>query len=293
VVLIGEADQDLMVLAGTIEDIDPTTQYARIPSWLPATPPSPDAAQPTLPSIDMLPSRMDTGQPDAQAAQISVRVLSDDRVRPEQVWIFPHGQIDPAGVIALGAPDKPDWTSAAQTVTSLDGHVLLRWADGGMLIYTYSQGGGPQTHIPPGPPSISAGSSEGNVMLFFEHDQQGRDYSAIRVVTTLIHGMPYKLPGGQQARSYAFSIAGNEPLPVALNPTLIMYFDQSAVSEGGDLLIYRQLNDGSWQPVATYQPSGSSFVAMPIRIETAETLVALKPLERRVERYRIYWTPRG
>ena len=30
---------------------------------------------------------------------------------------------------------------------------------------------------------------------------------------------------------------------------------------------------------------------MPIRIETAETLVALKPLERRAERYRIYWTP--
>jgi hypothetical protein len=293
VVLIGEADQDLIVLAGKIEDIDPTTRYARIPSWAPATPPSPDVAQPTQPSIDVLPSRMDADQPDAQVAQVSVRVLSDDRARPEQVWMFPHGQIDPADVIALGAPDRPDWISAAQTVTSLDGHVLLRWADGSILIYTYSQGGGPSTHIPPGPPSISAGSSEGNVMLFFERDQQGRDYSAIRVVTTLLHGMPYKLPSGQQARSYTFSIAGNEPLPIALNPTLIMYFDQSAVAEGGDLIIYRQLSDGSWQPAATYQPSGSSFVAMPIRIETAETLVALKPLERRVERYRIYWTPRG
>ena len=116
VVLIGEADQDLIVLAGKIEGIDPTTHSARIPSWISATPPALDTAQPIPPSVDVLPSRMDADQPGAQAAQVSVRVRSDDRARPNQVWMFPHGQIARSDVIALGVPDKPDWTSAAQTV---------------------------------------------------------------------------------------------------------------------------------------------------------------------------------
>lgn len=288
VVLIGHADQELMVLSGSIEGIDPLTQQARILNWAPATPPLA-----SFPAVDVLPSRMDPAAPTDQLAQISVRVVSGDQARPERAWIFPHGQIDPADAIDLGTPDAADWTSAARRVGSLDGHVLLRWADGSMLIYTYSQGGGPATHVPPGPPSISAGSSEGNVMLFFERDQQGRDYSAIRMITTLIHGMPYRLPDGRQARSYAFSIAGNEPLPTALNPTLIMYFDEAAGVGDGDLIIHRQSGDGEWLPMATYQPSGSSFVAMPLRMGTADTLVALRQPARRVERYRIYWTPRG
>ncbi|KPV47895.1 hypothetical protein SE17_40990, partial [Kouleothrix aurantiaca] len=98
------------------------------------------------------------------------------------------------------------------------------WPDGGMRIFTYSQGGGPATHIPPGPPSISAGSSEGNIMLFFQRDELGRDYSTIRAVTTLLHGLPHTLPGGADKPSIcngAYEYLGSDgadPDECALRP---------------------------------------------------------------------------
>ncbi len=290
VILVGAADEELLVLRGTIDAVDPKEQRALITDWRPATPAAPPDSRTPVPIVDVVPSRMDPARPDDQLAEISVRVVADERALPSQVWIFPHGQLDPGAVIAPGAPDRADWTSSPQRVGSLDGHVLLRWSDGSLLLYTYSQGGGPMTHTPPGPPSISAGSPEGNIMLFFEDGQQGRDYSAVRVVTTMLHGMRYR-QGGKVARSYAFSIASNEALPTELNPTMIMYFDLAAPRDGGDLLIHRLAESGLWEPLPTYHPPGASYVAAPICAETARTLVVLKPPARRVERYRIYWAP--
>ena len=282
-VLVGSADGALLVLAGTIAAA--AEGAASIPAWRNATP----SAQP-CPLADVVPSALGTGEPDARIAQISVRVQGGAS-RPDAVAIFPHGQLAAEDVIRLGAPDSDDWSSAPQSVTSLDGHVLLSWADGGLLIFTYSQGGGPATHIPPGPPSISAGSSEGNSMLFFERDQLGRDYSAIRAVTTLLHGLPNALPGGAEARSYGFSLASNAALPVELNPTLVMYFDVDAARDGGELIIHRQAADGSWQAMPSYQPAGSSFIAMPLQRETGQALVSLQAGGLRVERYRMFWVP--
>lgn len=291
VVLIGAAEGTLQVQTGTIQAVD--QGRAVISAWKLATPPTaPNSAYP-FPLVDIVPGPLSGELPDERIAQISVHVQSDTNAQPAAVAIFPHGQINPADVLHLGAPDSTNWTSAPQSVTSLDGHVLLRWADDSVLIYTYSQGGGPATHIPPGPPSISAGSSEGNIMLFFERDQQGRNYSAIRVVTTLVHGLSHTLPNGAQARSYAFSIASNEPLPVALHPTVVMYFDLNASKDGGDLLIHRQQEDGSWEAMPSYQPAGSSFIAMPLQLETGASLVTLQATPQRIERYRMYWVPRS
>ena len=282
-VLVGSADGALHVLAGTIATA--ADGMASIPAWSNATPPS----QP-YPVVDVVPSPLGTGEPDERIAQISVRVQSSG-TPPDTVAIFPHGQLAASEVLQPGAPTAGDWTSAPQNVTSLDGHVLLSWPEGGMLIFTYSQGGGPATHIPPGPPSISAGSSEGNIMLFFQRDEFGRDYSAIRAVTTLLHGLPNTLPGGAEARGYGFSIASNAALPVELNPTIVLYFDVDAPQDGGTLIVYRQLADGSWQAMPSYQPSGSSFIAMPLRRETGQALVNLQATGPRIERYRLFWTP--
>jgi hypothetical protein len=284
-VLVGSADGALLVLAGTITAA--AGGVASIPAWRDATPPS----QPP-PVVDVLPSPLGTGEPDERIAQISVRVQSSG-APPDMVAVFPHGQRAASEVLQLGAPGSDDWTSAPQSVTSLDGHVLLSWPDGGMLIFTYSQGGGPATHIPPGPPSISAGSSEGNIMLFFQRDELGRDYSTIRAVTTLLHGLPHTLPGGAEARGYGFSIASNAALPVELNPTVVLYFDVDAPQDGGALIVCRQAADGSWQAMPSYQPSGSSFIAMPLRRETGQALVSLQATGPRVERYRLFWAPQA
>lgn len=285
-VLVGSADGALHVLAGTIASAD-ADGLASIPAWRDATPPSAP-----YPVVDVLPSPLGTGESDERIAQISVRVQSSG-TPPDMVAVFPHGQLAASEVLQLGAPGGSDWASAPQNVTSLDGHVLLSWPEGSMLIFTYSQGGGPATHIPPGPPSISAGSSEGNIMLFFQRDELGRDYSAIRAVTTLLHGLPNTLPGGGEARGYGFSIASNAALPLELNPTVVLYFDVDAPQDGGDLIVYRHAADGSWQPMPSYQPSGSSFIAMPLQRETGQALVNLQVAGPRIERYRLFWTPQA
>jgi hypothetical protein len=52
-------------------------------------------------------------------------------------------------------------------------------------------------------------------------------------------------------------------------------------------------DDGTqWEPLPTYLPPGSSFAATPLNAETATNLVALTPGSERVERYRLYLTPR-
>ena len=129
-------------------------------------------------------------------------------------------------------------------------------------------------------------------MLFFKDEDTGQDYSATRVVTTMLHGMADILPDSQaEARSYTFSIASNTKLPKNLAPTLIMYYDQAAYQTGDDLLIHRQDEAGTWHPMPTYLPDRLSFAAMPLNAKTAPTLFAVEA-EQRIERYRLYWTPR-
>ena len=136
-------------------------------------------------------------------------------------------------------------------------------------------------------------------MLFFENKEHTLDYSDVKVVTTRIHadGALDQLPDGAQARGYAFSLASNKALPVALSPTLIMNFDSAASSGGGSLLIYREVSDGQaggpagWAPIPTYLRPGASFAAAPLNVETAPSLVVANPARPRVERYRLYLVP--
>ena len=130
-------------------------------------------------------------------------------------------------------------------------------------------------------------------MVFFDDKDRRNDYSTTRLVTTLVHGVVDKLANGAEARSYAFSLAGNEPLPLDLHPTLIIFYDQDAERAGGDLLIYRHTEDDGWQAMPTYLPQGSSFAAMPLNAETAPRLIAFDPMGNHIERYRLYWTPRN
>jgi hypothetical protein len=131
-------------------------------------------------------------------------------------------------------------------------------------------------------------------MLFFEDKGLRPDYSKVRVVTTRLYGMPYRLPSGGEARSYAFSLSSTAPLPTELNPTLVMYYDRSAELDDGDAIIHRLAADGAWLPIPTYRPSGAWYVAAPLNADTAKRLVSLdiKIPQDRVEHYRLYWVPR-
>ena len=246
-----------------------------------------EAATPDFPMIDVQPGPV---APTDQQAEVSVRVSGFGEHPPEQVWLFPLGQMDTA-LKPLEAA-RPDWQSLPQELATLDGHVLATWEGGKQfVICTFSQGGGPETNSPHSPPTLTAGSSEGNIMVFFEDKDRRNDYATTRLVTTLVPGVIDKLENGAEARSYAFSLAGNEPLPLDLHPTLIIYYDQDAERAGGDLLIYRHVEGDQWRPMPTYLPEGSSFAAMPLNAETAARLISFDPDGNHVERYRLYWTP--
>jgi len=283
-----EINYATVVLGNVITNVAGGDLFANV-AWEELTPAA-------FPMIDVLPSPVD---PKAPIAKISVCVTSAPESLPDEVWVFPLG--DPAGghkLEQLGGTASSSWQSKPLTVPTLDGHVLVRWGEK-LVISSFSQGGGPATNTPVGPPPISAGSPEGNLMLFFQtnHTDQDTsddapDYSDVRVVTTLIHGMPPKLEGMEQARSYAFSLASTQSLPTELNPTLILYYDRHTAYSEGNLCVYHQSATGPWKPLPTYCPPGASFAAVPLGEEQAGgTLVADKVSAQRIERYRLYWLP--
>jgi hypothetical protein len=211
--------------------------------------------------------------------------------------VFPLGGTEP---IAVRGPTDPI------QVSSLDGHVLVRSKDGTqMTICTYSQGGGPGASPPVQSNPTTAGSAEGNVMLFFFDPEQGPahgdealpyeqlssitndKYGHIKVITTMNHGVSAE--SDMQPRSYVFSIASNDALP-DYDPTLVMYYDTDTERQGGELRICREVG-GKWQNLPTYLPEGYSYAATPFNDKTAETLVARNPKGERIERYRLYWAP--
>jgi hypothetical protein len=294
IVLIGADERGQIVAQATIDDTiigDDNEPYVVIRQWSFVTPGA-------LPMVDIVPGAVKSGE---LMAHIKVHMTCAGPL-PEQIWLYQLGQEHASNDPLKGkAIDDHSWMSEERLLPALDGHVLMRWNDGRLLISTFSQGGGPSSSIPGGPPPISAGSSEGNVMLFFENKEHTLDYSDVKVVTTLIHADSAldQLPDGAQARGYAFSLASNKALPVALSPTLIMNFDSAASSGGGSLLIYRE--DGNsqangatkWVPIPTYLRPGASFAAAPLNVETAPSLVVANPGGPRVERYRLYVVPRG
>lgn len=299
VVLIGKgSDERPIVLTGEITGtqrpdasnglpmLDQDEQYALV-TWH-ADPVTPQ----DLPLVDMQPMRM--ADPNDQTAEVQIHIAGQPL--PDTVWLFPLGQqLDDPRFDISPTSDQTEWQSEPCTVASLDGHLYLRWndeKDGKLAIYTFSQGGGPATHVASQGSPITAGSSEGNVMLFFKNDDASQRYGNVRVVTTLIHDIADAADdAATKERSYTFSIASNEALPTHLTPTLIMYYDTHALRDGGDLLIHR-LDGTTWVPMPSYLPPGASFAAMPLNKDTAPQLIA-QDATTRIERFRLFWTPRN
>jgi len=299
VVLIDEGDKgEANVWQRTI-DTDFERLSTDINVWTSATP-NP------FPMIDVLPTLDKCSD---LIPKITVHVGPASAAQME-VWVFPIGTNPqgPEGRKKVTSLDQPF------SVPTLDGHVLVRWAGGNkLMICTYSQGGGPSTSFPVPPNPIAAGSSEGNVMLFFNDKDDGAEgedcdgtpgYNHVRIVTTLLHGLPTLLPDKPgsspdgslqkdrlQPRSYAFSITSTEKLP-DLNPTLLMFYDKDSDIDDADLQIHRYVGgeQEEWVAIATYAPTGAFFVATPLVPDTAPRLFANEA--PRVERFRLFLTPR-
>ena len=97
---------------------------------------------PILPAIDVIPEPVAPNQP---LAQLLVRLTYPDQPAPEQlpeqVGVFPVGQMAGYQAAPWAGQYSVGWISAPQDVPALDGHVLLRWQDGSLLISSFSQGG--------------------------------------------------------------------------------------------------------------------------------------------------------
>jgi hypothetical protein len=300
--LLGAGPGDTLVLIGRRDDRRPIVKRGEIavqadsseitiPRWRDATPAA-------FPVIEVLPEPAAVNQ---KVAEVCVRVNSAGAPPPEQIWVFPLGLPDPA--IAL-EPDRPIWTSPPKRVATLDGHIMARWGDQ-IAICTFSQGGNPGSGSPHAPPPISPGSSDGTVLLFFYDDTAVEDtgdvvrdpaavayYSQVKMITTISHGVHGVLPPGARPRSQACSITSNEPLPLHLRPTLIMYYDSRDERDllTGDLLICR-LENGVWTPLPTYLPPGRPFAVAPLNDGTAGSLSPYRG-EPRAEFFMVCWAPR-
>ena len=110
-----------------------------------------------------------------------------------------------------------------------------------------------------------------------------------------MQGVGNQLGGATRPGSYTFSLGATKALPTSLHPTLVMYYDRPTTLEEGDLIIHRQRDDQTWEPVLTYHRPGASFAAAPLHVAAvggrlvAETVASD---EERVERYRLFWIPR-
>jgi len=305
IVLIGKDRHDQTAIFRGLIDVALADgqALASVAEWRDATPRA-------FPQIAVVPDR---AEPEQKLARVSVRIDSPG-APPDQAWLFPLGQVAPADVIALGAPDRRDWASAIQDVPTLDGHVLLRWRDGGLLISSFSQGSGPTTTSPFPANPITAGSSDGAAALYFYDAARAEayaanpgayatsklpmsDYSGLKLITMVVHGLQGGMPADARGRSQVVSLASNAALPMRIAPTLTLYYDSlfRLADErellAGDLRICR-LVDGAWTPLPTYLPAGYPFAVAPLNLETAGTLVA-DSAQVRIEYYRILWIPRA
>lgn len=295
--LLGAAQGDTVVLIAEQRDKQPVVLSAAIPkkgrlSWRVATPP-------ILPVIDVVPEPVMPNQP---LAGLRVRLTYPGHPAaeclPEQVGVFPLGQAPSYHAAPLAGPYSAGWLSAPQDVPTLDGHVLLRWKDGSLMISSFSQGGdGPNSSAPFPANPINAGSADGNTLLFMYKDTiTDRAPNDVKVVTTLLHGLD-GAAGGRE-RGYAFGIATNRPLPIEFHPTLLMYYDQPdeqderAPAVEGRLAICRRTADGGWEPLPTYLPPRFRFAVAPLDARTGGALIAASADGPRVEYYKICWVPR-
>jgi hypothetical protein len=307
VVLIGNDQAGRPVVYRGVIDIVVVDGQAQavVEEWRDATPTA-------YPRIAVTPGPAEGEQ---KVVQVSVRIDSAGGPPPDQVWLFPLGQIHARDAIDLGAPDRLNWISAPQDVRTLDGQVLARWKDGRLLISSFSQGGnGPNSSAPFPANPISAGSSDGTAALFFYDGTRAEayaanpsryaaaslpqaEYSGLKVITAIVHGIQGMPPAGARVRGHAVSLASNGALPLWIAPTLTLYYDPRFLLFDerelvtGDLRICRLVND-VWMPQPTYLPPGYPYAIAPLTLATAGSLVA-EDAPMRIEYYRVFWLPRS
>lgn len=247
--------------------------------------------------VDVVPGKAISDQ--CLAANISVHAHTS----ASEIWLF---------TLEGGARKVQDQEEVE--TTSLDGHVLLRWVDPNsqketLTICNYSQGGSPpNSGFPVTPNPITAGSSDGNALLFFydktlfeEANTPSNSSDGLRIVTTRLHGSP----GGTMVttlrgkelegypRSYTFSIASNQKLDPQLLPTLVMFFDKNTKNglESNKLLTICRYTDKGWKEINTPLQEDPYMLAIPLNESTASQLIKSEAIDSRFERYRVFALP--
>jgi hypothetical protein len=268
-----------------------------------------DAGPPLFPVIDVVPEAI---KPNSPRANVRVRlnfigVAEEEIVLTEQVWIFPLGQapshceVPYNPEVTLSQLPQDPWIreSSPIDISTLDGHVVLRWPDNRWLISTFSQGGdGPNSSRPFPANPMNAGSSDGSALLLMYKDgKKPKERNDTKVVTSIVYGFPERTSAGtkQADRSYIFSIASNNALP-PFNPTLLLYYDPISETEQytlpeGDLRICRWIDGKGWTPIPTYIPVGFRFAIAPLDQTSGGILIDtnMAQPEARIEYYKVAW----
>jgi hypothetical protein len=280
-----------------------------------------------MPTITVVPETpvagSETSPPDKRRVQIKVTGPGV----PDELWLFPFGQPfnykdDPQTTEWKYAEMLQPRTDADLTkvcdIPTLDGHVLARWQDR-LLIYPFSQGGGPPNHEPVGNSPVTAGSADGKLMLFFyredkdEHDETKPACAPIpstpsddlKMITTMMHTGVKEIcqtVGGLQVASYIYGLSATHALTRDITPTAVFFYERPIDARGEDggyePVIYRLKQESGSQPCWVslkdfcYNRSHSPYVAMPLEEKvTAPNLFSGKP--GALEHYRLYWEPRA
>jgi len=179
----------------------------QIGPWLDVTPDE-------LPDfVDVLPVR-DGGQ-EQLPTKLRIQIETQTSALPSEVWVAALGQTPkPLTEDYRERVTYPDgnprtrWVSKGETFFQLDGHVLLRWGNK-MYICNYSHGGGPCSGAGGRCVCYTAGSYEGNSMVFFRDNYDASDVGSnalqpelvpmtdkdnvARIVATVMHNGPQYL----------------------------------------------------------------------------------------------------
>ena len=232
-----------------------------------------------------LPEAYKTTQPPVPPTLARLRVQVAGGI-PQAGWVFPLGGAAP---VALAFPTGSA-LSEPLFVPTLDGQVLLQVGDA-LHASSFSQGGGPPSHHIGGNSPITAGSSDGNAMLFFRQDPDDQGfYDHIKLVSTTLPGDGGATLAGWRPCSSLVSVAASEALPEQIDPTLILYYSMANLRlpglAGARVSAFRLDPDG-WTAVAGVADPASGFIALrldgPAGRSLHDTAAALH-----VERYRLF-----
>lgn len=231
--------------------------------------------------------------PTMQPNQIRLSIKrSNKQTQPKTVRLF--SLTGSSTEIAIPT-NNSQWLSEPIDLPTLHGHILAEWANGKTMIYSFSQGGDPEGHSGVNAPPVTAGSADGNVMLFFEElsaDAKENNSKDLNIITTLTQAGSRD----EQQGSHIYSLASNKPLPQEYSPTLVLYYDNPSTGPGATYdhkpILRRLADDGRWQELPeSYARAGNSFVAIPLTGKTAPKLTEKHSASASVESYQLYWKP--